>query len=92
MGMMGECINGVGWGMGFLGMGAMAAFWGAIGAAILYLVRGGGRGARVPAGAHGVVEDGALATLRERYARGEIGAEEYAERRRLLAGDERAWP
>ena len=29
-------------------------------------------------------EDNALAVLRERFARGEISAEEYAERRRVL--------
>ena len=31
-------------------------------------------------------EDGALAVLRERFARGEIDADEYEERRRTLGG------
>jgi putative membrane protein len=31
-------------------------------------------------------EDGALATLRERYARGEIDATEFEERKRILGG------
>ena len=43
----------------------------------------------VPAGTAG---DAALATLRERYARGEIDRAEYEERRQALSGGTSAWP
>lgn len=54
--------------------------------AIVYAVRGASRmgGSDVPPG---VGEDRALATLRERYARGEIDHAEYEERRERLLRD-----
>ena len=49
---------------------------------IRWLLRNTGSGMYAP----GPREDSALATLRERYARGEIDANEYEERRRTLGG------
>lgn len=40
----------------------------------------------------GPPEDAALATLRDRYARGAIDRGEYEERRRTLLADGQAWP
>jgi putative membrane protein len=37
-----------------------------------------------PAGGHAAGEDSALAVLRERFARGEIDADEFEQRRRTL--------
>jgi putative membrane protein len=73
---------GYGW-LGWLGFGLhgvlMLAFWGVlIWAAIVlvrYVSRGGGGGRR---------EDAAPGILRERYARGELTAEQYADMRRAL--------
>lgn len=58
------------WGFGLLLVLAAVAVWFAVN----------------PAGTPGlgVGEDRAMRLLRERYARGEIGAEEFDERRRLL--------
>ena len=49
---------------------------------IRWLLRNTGSGLHAP----GQREDSALATLRERYARGEIDANEFEERRRTLGG------
>lgn len=59
-----------GWGMGF----GMVAFWVLIGVGIWFLVR-----SSLPR------EDGPSEILAERFARGEISAEEYDERRRVLS-------
>jgi Predicted membrane protein (DUF2078). len=54
-------------------IGMMAVLIGAIAVAVLFLAR------RRPGG-------GPLDTLEQRYARGELSAEEYQERKRLLGG------
>lgn len=61
---------GWGWWMGF----GMVAFWVLVGLAIWFLVR-----PSVPR------ERGPEEILAERFARGEVSAEEYEERRRVLA-------
>ena len=71
---------GWGWGWGWLvGMVGMVAFWGVVVWAIVMLVRQPDtKPATGPAPAR--PED----ILAERFARGEIGAEEYAQRRDIL--------
>ncbi len=62
----------------------MLLFWGAVVLAIVVAVRwlgGSGRTDGPPAGA-----SSALAILEERFARGEIDAEEFEERKRRLSG------
>lgn len=71
------------WGTGWLSMGLyMGIFWivavVAVAAVVWALMRGG----RADALQRG--DDRALKTLKERYARGEIGREEFLERRRDL--------
>jgi len=51
---------------------------------IRWLLRNTGSGPRAPGAPAG--DDTALATLRERYARGEIDATEFEERKRTLGG------
>jgi putative membrane protein len=79
---------------GFAGVGLLALVWFALSLAVTigiivliflgirWLIRntngGPGGTSRPPA------EDPALATLRERFARGEIDADEYEQRRKLL--------
>jgi putative membrane protein len=78
-GMMGYYWNDFGgYGMG-LGLLFMLAFWGAVIAGIVYLVKrlGSGNSAETR-------ESRALAILQERYARGEIGAEEYRQKKQDL--------
>ena len=77
--------------MGLLGMGLTFALLAGVIAAIVYLVRGMGRGERTSSTAHAVVEDRALAVLRERYARGEIDRPEYEERRAARAAGGMDW-
>lgn len=79
--MMGWYQGGMGWG-GWLVMSLlMVAFWGLVVLAVLMIFRGTSGG---PA------EDGSapardpMRTLDERYARGEIGTEEYLARRDVL--------
>jgi len=70
-----------------LGLALMAVFWvGAI-ALIAYSVRGFGRATPMLAGARVAGGDRALATLRDRFARGEIDHREYEERRGALGDD-----
>lgn len=82
--MMGGCLGGMGW--GWLAMIGILLFWVAVVLLVVYAIRGFGQGARTTASG-GPAADGALAVLRERYARGEINREEYEERRRALADD-----
>ncbi len=86
MGMMGGCPGMMGVGILLL-LGLVAG----VIAAVLYVARGAGRGAPVPTAARAAGEDRALATLRERFAHGEIDRAEYEERRAALAAGEMEW-
>ena len=83
MGMMGGYA--AGWGL--LGPVLMLAFWIGVIALVAFAVRGFGRAEPTLTAAGVAVDDRALAVLRERYARGEIGREDYEERRRALGAD-----
>lgn len=68
-----------GWGGLFMGWGMMAIFMIAVVAVILFLIRGiGGGGDNT--------RPSALDILDDRYARGEIDAAEYAERKKTILG------
>ncbi len=84
-GIIGACAGGTG---AFIG-----AFWLAVIAGVAYSVRDIGRRPRsaVAAGPPTATADAALATLRDRFARGEIDRAEYEERRQALTSDERHW-
>ena len=70
------------WGMGWgLGMVAMAAFWVLVIAAIIWMSRTGERRA-FPGGGR----ETPLETLQRRYASGDIGRDEYEQKRRDLSG------
>ncbi len=84
--MMAACMGGMGGMMAFMG-----AFWVAVVAAIVYVARRVWRGPQLAA-PNGTPGDSALATLRDRFARGEIDRADYDERRRALAGDDARWP
>ncbi len=72
-----------GWGgNGWVGLVWMVLMWGAILAVVFAVVRGTtGTSARGERSSPGPLE-----ILDERFARGEISAEEYAERRQVLQG------
>jgi putative membrane protein len=71
-----------GWSDGWIGLVWMVLVWGAILAVVFVLVR-----AMTNAPARGEhPTPGPLEILDARFARGEISAEEYAERRRILQG------
>ncbi len=78
---------GMGWGWGGMLVG-MVLFWGLFIAAIVMLVRcmvrGGGAGQRSDSGVREQGKSSALDILKERYARGEIGREEFQEKKRDL--------
>lgn len=78
------------WGPGggwFLMMLGMALFWGVVVYAIVSLVRSGGNAsASGPAQGDRSPHARAQAILEERFARGEIDADEYESRRRTLEG------
>jgi len=86
---MGSIIGACAGGMAAL----MGAFWVAVIAGIVYVVRGIGQRPQLTVidGPPDTTEDVALTTLRDRFARGEIDLAEYEERRRALTGDERHW-
>ena len=79
--------HGMGWGWsgawGIFGVIHMLLWWVLIVVLIVFLLKwiGGRSRAR---GRHG--EDSAIRILRERYARGEIGKEEFEQRKRDLSG------
>lgn len=80
---MGPGMMGGGYGMGWLGMILMAAFWIAVIVGIIFLIRwlvistsAGGRAVKS--------EESALEILKRRYARGEIDKEEFEEKKRSL--------
>ena len=82
--MMYDWNNGPGW-AGWVAMGfMMILFWGLVVALVVFLVRGVGHRPDVQSGTGGSPEDAALRVLRERFARGEIDADEYTTRRDLL--------
>ncbi len=72
-----------GWGPMLIGMTLMLLFWVAVIFVVVYAIRTFGHDGRARHGGD-PAEDRALATLRERYARGEIDHAEYEERRRML--------
>ena len=74
--------DGFGFGGGGMGIG-MLVFWGLIIAAIVLLARG--FGARSGASDTRVRVDTPLDILGERYARGEIGKDEFEQKRRDLS-------
>jgi len=79
--------NGGGWGWGaWLFMAVMMViFWGAVITGIVMAVRYYGRNRQNPTpAAAGGDSDTAMRVLDERFARGEIDAEEYTKRRDLL--------
>lgn len=81
-------MMGWGWMSGFSGAGWLGWLWPVLMLAFWVLVIGGGIWVatalfRTPSSRE-TSEDGALETLRRRYARGDITREEYEEGRRLL--------
>lgn len=79
-----------GWDGGGMGAGAwvlmvmlMVVFWSGVVAIVLALVRHSGTG-RDDRPRTGVPEDPALRVLEERFARGDIDADEYTKRRDIL--------
>ncbi len=81
--MMGYYQNGWNWVAVAIMVAFMVLFMAGIIAVIVYAIRGSARGSYFPT-PNNPVEDRALATLHERYARGEIDHAEYEERRRRL--------
>lgn len=87
--MAGACLSGMGGMMAFMG-----ALWVVVIAGIVHVARRVWHTPQLTAvgGPTNEAVDAALATLRGRFARGEIGRAEYEERRRALIGDEARWP
>ena len=82
--MRGYGWDGGGWGWAswlFMAM-MMVIFWGAVIVAVIAFVRYSGHGHEPPPAGDG--KDQALRILDERFARGDIDAEEYTQRRDLL--------
>ena len=80
---MGPGMMGWGYGMGWFGMIIMAAFWIAVIVGIVFLIRWLVLSARAE-GHKAHPEDSALEILKKRYARGEIGKEEFEEKKKDL--------
>jgi len=78
--------NGWNWVIALIMMALMMLFMAGIIAVIVYAIRGFARGSYSPT-LNNPVEDRALATLRERYARGDIDHAEYEERRKRLMSE-----
>jgi putative membrane protein len=72
--MYGWYPEGMGWSGIFFAIAMVVLFWGGLAAVVVLLIRHFGAGAAA----------GARRILDERFARGEIDAEEYAERRAKL--------
>ncbi len=84
-------MNGYGWNGGGWGTGRwvfmavmMVIFWSAIVAAVFAVVRYSHHHHHVGPQSAGDVHDNALSVLAERFARGEIDADEFAKHRELL--------
>lgn len=75
-GMMG---GGWGYGMGWFGALLMFAFWAVVIVGLVYLIRWLAQMGRERKG-----EDSALEILKQRYAKGEIGKEEFEEKKKDL--------
>jgi putative membrane protein len=75
-----------GWGPGmWIAMGLMMlAFWGLVAVLVVYLVRNLGHRGDPSQGVKAGAPDQALRILDERFARGDIDADEYNQRRELL--------
>jgi putative membrane protein len=80
-GMMGG--YGMGYGMGWFGFIMMAVFWIAVIVGIIFLIRWLAVSTRAR-GREARPEDSALEILKRRYARGEIGKEEFEEKKKDL--------
>lgn len=76
----------VGLGWWFVMMIGMVVFWGAVVAFVVWLLRGGGLGARGGAAAE---KEEPLELLRRRLADGSISVEEFEQRRALLEDADR---
>lgn len=78
--------DGGGWGPGtWIAMGfMMLVFWSIVAVVVVYVVRNLGHRHDHIGGAAGTPPDSAMRILDERFARGEIDAEEYNHRRDLL--------
>ena len=74
------------WGAGmWIGMGLMMlAFWGLIALLVVYVVRSLGHRSSGDAGGVAATPGNAMRILDERFARGDIDADEYNQRRSLL--------
>lgn len=80
---MGPGMMGWGYGMGWIGMIFMAAFWIAVIVGIVFLIRW----LMVSTGSAGIggkADESALEILKKRYARGEIKKEEFEEKKKDL--------
>jgi putative membrane protein len=83
MGPYGSFGGGMSWG-GWVAMAfAFVVFWGLVAALIVLLVRSAGHHHELALGPAG--SSSALHILEERFARGEVDADEYARRRQLLS-------
>ncbi len=80
---MGPGMMGWGYGMGWIGMIFMAAFWIAVIVGIVFLIRWL-MVSTGSAGIRGKAEESALEILKKRYARGEIKKEEFEEKKKDL--------
>jgi putative membrane protein len=68
---------------GWVGMSFMTLFWFGLVALIVWAIVAS-RPSRILSTTEGPRSDHALTILRERYARGEINADEYEQRRKIL--------
>lgn len=80
---MGPGMMGGGYGIGWFGPIIMIAFWIAVIVGIVFLIRWLVLSTRAT-GHKAASEDSALEILKRRYARGEIGKEEFEEKKRDL--------
>lgn len=76
-----------GWGWGWWGMGMIHGllWWVLVILGIIVLVRLLGRGSGAAPGQPGPAPESALDVLKKRYARGEIGKQEFEEKKRDLS-------